>query len=109
MYVHDAARVGMPLMDLRVKCPRGDIGRVRPVDCLRVVCIHEQEIARLDARKVLATRVNQEFGSIVRDRDAEVIGNRFVHAEPRSPAKGARKIDALLTVFKHDSISFAGH
>jgi hypothetical protein len=43
-------------------------------------------------------RVHQETPTIVRDGDAEMVGDRLVPAEPRGPAKRRRQIDARLSL-----------
>ncbi len=47
---------------------------------------------------MFAPGVEQKPPAVLRNRQAEVIGDGFVHAEARRPPKGRGQIDALLLV-----------
>ena len=42
--------------------------------------------------------IHQELAAIVGDRQAEVVGDGFIHAQPFNPAKGGGQIHSLLTI-----------
>ena len=61
-----------------------------------IVAVEQQKIARLDRGEMPPARIQEELLSVIGDREAEVIGDKFVPIELDSKAKGGRKIDAQL-------------
>ncbi len=89
------ARLRQPLMDLTVNRPGSGV-HVVALRAGGVIGVEQQQIAGADAGKVLPLRVKQKLPAIRRDRRAEVVCDRLVHAEMRNNAKGRSKIDAGL-------------
>ena len=96
MHMHRAAGMRTMAVQAAVQAPGGRVGCVRPVERVGIVGIHDQQVARLDARKVHLVRVHQEPGAVIIDRKAEMVGNALVHVEPRRPPESGCKINAFL-------------
>lgn len=57
--------------------------------------VEHQKVTGADAREVPAARVDQKARAVRRDGQAQVIGDGFVHVQPREPAKRRGQIDTL--------------
>jgi hypothetical protein len=94
MQMHDAAGLGQALVQPGVQVPGGRIGCIGPLQRRRVLRIEQEEVARADARKVASTRVDEKLRP--RDRETQVIRDRFMHVEACEPAERGGEIDAFL-------------
>jgi hypothetical protein len=101
--VQDAACLRQLAVQRGVDVPGGRIGRMRPLERRRVGGIEQREIAGADAREMPPARVHQKPPAIVGDRDAEVVRDPLVPAEPCSPAERRRQIDPQLPLGRFDS------
>ena len=61
-----------------------------------IVAVEQQEIARLDRGEMPPARIQEELLPVAGDREAEVIGDRFVPIELDRKAKGGGEIDTQL-------------
>ena len=99
MDVHDASRMGAGPVHPAVQAPGRRIRRIGAFQRFRVLGVHQQQIARLDAGEMHLVRVHQKPRAGVIDREREVVGHPFVHVEPGCPAECRRQIDPLGPVF----------
>jgi hypothetical protein len=76
-----------------------NIGSIWAIQRRGIGRIGEEQVAGLDAREMPAIGIDQEFLAIGRHREAEVIGDGFVHVEPVSPAKCRSQVHAFGPIF----------
>ena len=79
-------------MQRAVHGPGRRVGRVVAVHHVLVVRIEEQQVAGLDGREVLPTRVEQELAAVAGDDRAEVVADALAPAELVADAEGGREI-----------------
>jgi hypothetical protein len=99
MHVHRAAGMRTRAVQPAMQPPGRGIGRVRTVQGFGIVRVDHDEITCADAGEMHLVGVDQELRALFVDAQAEVIGNRLVHALADGPAKGGSQIHPFLPVF----------
>jgi hypothetical protein len=94
--MHDTACVRHVAMNRPVQTPGGRVRRVGPLHRFGIVRVDQEKVARLDARKMHEVRIDQDLSPALVEGEREVVGDGFVHVEPRRPAKGGGEVAALL-------------
>lgn len=80
MQMHHASGLRTASMNAAVNMPRSRVGRVGTVERGRVFRVQQDQVRSSDARKVPPARVHQEEPSARFDGEAEMVGERLVHA-----------------------------
>ena len=94
--VQDAARARDRAVNGAVDAPGRRVGRVRAVHRVFVVGVEAEEIARLEAGEMPPARIHQKSPAVVAEREAEMIGDRFVPVVADGEAESGGEIDARL-------------
>jgi len=98
MHVHGAARLGAMPVQAAMQAPGGRVRRVGAVHRVGVGRVHLDQVAGADAREMALVGVHQEARAVLVDGEAEMVGHRLVHAQPRGPAERGGEIHAVLPV-----------
>ncbi len=92
--VQDATGLWQALVQLGMQIPGSRIGRVGALRGGLAGRVEQQQLAGADAREMRTNPIEQKTMRLARQHGAEMVGDRFVHAQPGGPAKGRCQVDA---------------